>query len=205
MRSVGAAEDPGQTFRSRVGELSHRLDSLLGQARPRFLPHAPQRPHRQPVEEGDRGRAGYEEQAVGFRVGRGDLGDVLRRGDANRRRNADLAPNARPQIRGDADGPSHEAPRAADVEKGLVHRKLLHKRGDVVQYVHDLPRHLRIPAVARRNHRQMRAGPKGAGHGHCRVDAEFAGLVGGGGDDAALGSPDGDRLPRELRAVEQLD
>ena len=51
----------------------------------------------------------------------------------------------------------------------------------------------------------MRTGPEGAGHRHCRVHAEFAGLVGGRRNDAALGSPDGDRFPRKFRAIEQLD
>ena len=84
------------------------------------------------------------------------------------------------------------------VEIGLVQRQRLHQGRVLGEDTANLLRNRAVDLEARRHEDQVRAQtPRGHGR-HRRTDAEFAGFVAGGGDDAAFpGAPDRDRTPAQ--------
>jgi hypothetical protein len=97
--------------------------------------------------------------------------------------------------------------RAGDVEEGFVAGERLNERGELFENFHDL---LRDFVVACHPHGQedgvwafLRSGARG----HGGVNAEFAGFIGAGGDDAALVArrTDDDGFALELRLIVLLD
>jgi hypothetical protein len=82
-----------------------------------------------------------DEQAVGLRDAARDLGEELRSRDPDCDRQADPCAHVAPQPHGDLGRRAREPSQPAHVEKGLVDRQPLHKRGEVVEdAVHRLAR-----------------------------------------------------------------
>src|SRR5881628_1668374 len=92
------------------------------------------------------------------------------------------------------------------VEEGFVERERFYQWRDLTEQPHDLLRDLTVAVEARRDADCLATEAQGAAHRHRRADAEAAGLVGGGHDDAPpFGRPaDDDGLATQLGVVELL-
>ena len=93
-----------------------------------------------------------------------------------------------------------------DVEIGLVERERLDQRRVLGEDRPDLLRHRPVDVEPRLHEDQLGAFPPGGDRRHGRADAELAGLVARGRDDAPLArAADRDRLAAQLRIVPLLD
>ncbi len=147
-----------------------------------------------------------DRQAVGLVEPRGELGEELVKRHAHGGGQAQLVVDAlldRGRNRGGGAGRSLHA---GDVEEGLVNADGLDERGAGFQDRQDALGHL-ADALTRHLHDDgVEAEPPGGGHGHRRVAAEAAGLVAGGGDDAArAGAPGEHGLAAERPVVKHGD
>ena len=167
---------------------------------------APQRPDGQRPQEGVRVGRGDDQQPVGLAHRRGDLRDVLRRGDADAARQARLFEDPSAQRTGDLARTPPQPPGAAHIEERLVDRERLDERSHVAEDLHDLARDLDVAVEVRQHDDRRRAQAQRLTDGHRRADAESTRLVRGARDDrAALRRPDDDGLAAQRRVVELLD
>jgi hypothetical protein len=102
-----------------------------------LVPHPPQRPDRQRVQEGHDVGGRDDEQPVGLAPRRGQLGDELGGGDAHRAGDALLVLDGGADPLADLRRRAEPALRAADVQERLVERDRLDQRGDRAEHGHD--------------------------------------------------------------------
>ena len=119
-----------------------------------------------------------DEQAVRLAVRGGELGDELRRGDADRAGDLLFGAHALADELGDLLRRAEAATRSGDVEEGLVDTERLDERSDVIEDAHDLTADRGVLAVARWDVDGVRGEFACAGDRHGRVDTEGTGLVG---------------------------
>ena len=167
---------------------------------------APEPPDGMGMEEGQL-RAGLDDQhPVGFGVVAGQLGQELAGGHADGGGQAGLGPDAGPDGRPDLPAVAEEARPAGDVEERLVEGDRLDDRREGGEDpVHRGALGL-VDVETRREDDGLGAQPAGPAHGHGRVDAEAAGLVGGGRHHApGPGAADENGPAGEGGIVEDLD
>ena len=91
----GDSEEFRQAGDGCVGEVANRIDTLAIEDRCGSTAHTPQGPHRQPVEEVDRGLVRDKEKPIGFGVRGSDFCDRFRGCDANGCGQADALADSR--------------------------------------------------------------------------------------------------------------
>ena len=92
-----------------------------------------------------------------------------------------------------------------EIEVTFVDRGLLDVRGEVVTVTEHPVRELFVAFEIAGENDEFRAELARPGGGHGGVNAELAGFVGGGGDDAAAFTADGDRFAAQPRVGGLLD
>ena len=112
-----------------------RSERLLG-----LVPHPPQRPDGQLLDEGHHLVAGHDDHAVGLGQSGRELGDELRRRDPDRAGDALLVVDGVADQLADPRRVAEPADRARHVEEGLVEGERLDDRGDRLE-----GRHHRVP------------------------------------------------------------
>ena len=85
------------------------------------------------MQEGQLAIGRNQQQAIGFGLLAGDLGQELRPGDADGDRQADAVAHRRAQVRGDLHGGAGHPPQSRDIEERLVHAQRLDDRRGVVE------------------------------------------------------------------------
>src|SRR5207244_6882629 len=136
-----------------------------------------------------------------------DLGDDLRRRDAERAREARRRAHGRLHGRGDRSRAQQVRRDLADVEVALVEPGALDGRYHAAHALPDGARILAVQRVARADEHHVRTAAQRLGTAHRRVNSEDACLVVRGRDDAAAVwiAADDERLCPELRVLELLD
>ena len=137
---------------------------------------------------------------------RGDLGQKLVVAEADRAGHPELAAHPRNEPREHHRRRRPVQPRGAgEVEKRLVERERLHRRGQLEHHRADGARHLRVDLHARADHLGLGAEPQRLEHRHRRAHPADARDVARGRDDPAPPPADDDGLVREIRIVAFLD
>jgi hypothetical protein len=172
LRDVGDQPQP---------EPAQRLGGLLA--------HAPQRLHRQRVEELERPGGRHDQQPVGLAPGRGELGQELGRRDADGAGEGELGRDPGPDLPGDLGRPPEQPLRPGHVEERLVDRERLDQGRHVAEEPHHLARGLGVGRHVRRQEHRLRAQPPRLAARHRAADAERSRLVAGRADHAARPGP----------------
>ena len=115
-----------------------RVDAALGESLPGDGPDPPDEPDRQRVEERSFAGRLHHDQPVGLGHLRGDLGEVLGAGRADRDRQPDLGAHALADAVADDLCRTEQVDRAGDVEERLVDGDALHERREVAEHRHHL-------------------------------------------------------------------
>ena len=142
------------------------------------------------------------EEAVGLRLGGGDLREELGAGDPDGEREADVGEHVRPQLAGDLRGRPEQVLRTPDVEERLVDRDRLDERGDVAEAREDGVARLRVGLHPGLDHDRLGTQHPGLPTVHRRADPAALRLVATGEHDAA---PHDDGAAPEARLVALLD
>ena len=202
----GLAQDLDQEAHIGGGQGAHVVDPPAGQGPGALVPHPPQGPHGQDVEEVPGGGGRDEQEAVRLGVGGGELGDEFGGGDAHGGGQAEPGPQFASDPSADAHGRAQAPSGAGHVEEGLVDADPLQHGRDLAQDLHDPSGDPGVDVVAHGQDDGVGAQPLGLGHGHGRAHPAGAGLVGGGRNDAApvLAAHD-DGAARQVGALQQFD
>ena len=193
VRAGGLPQGAHQGLRRGVRDVADRAQPEPGELLLGLLTDAPQRTDRQRVQERDHVGGRDDEQAVGLAAGGGELGDELRRRDADRAGDALLVGDPVADQLADLGRPAEPADRSGDVEEGLVERQRLDHRGDRPEDLHHPGGHRGVEPVARLDHGGLRAQPPGPGHRHRGVHAVGPRLVRRREHDAARAAADDHR------------
>ena len=132
-RSESAIEDGAR----RLEDVGDRVDAAGLERLARLGADPPQRADRSGGEEGRSVGLGDDQQPVRLADRRGDLGDVLRGGDADAAGQPRLLEDPPPQEDRDLPGAPPQPTRAAHVEEGLVDRERLDDGRELMEDLHD--------------------------------------------------------------------
>lgn len=198
-----------------LGEVADGAHAQPFQPLQRGGPDAPQRLHRQWVQEGqlltgphlpNSGALDHPLRRCPW-LGRHrcQLGQELAGGDAHRAAQLQLAPHLIAHMMSDLYAAAEQAQRAGDIEERLIERERFDERCHRLEDLVDLGAHLRIQLVVTREEDHVRAQSTGSGRRHRGVQTEAAGLVRGCRDDASRpGATDHHRLPAQVGSLAQL-
>ena len=195
--------------RGRQGrEIPDRLDPEVAQHRRGLLAHAPQARDRQRCEERGLVARWHDDEPVRLAQVRADLRDELGGRHADRCGEPHLGVDRVLDRARDRLPVTEQLTRPGDVEKRLVDRDRLDGRREPPEDRHHLAARLLVAAAVDWQEDPLGAQAAGGPQRHRRVDAELAGLVACGTDDAPLvgsAATDDHRLAAERRVVALLD
>lgn len=185
-----------------VRQLPDGVDIDAVQPRARDGTDAPHQFDRQVVKEIELAPGIDHHEAVGLCDLRGDLGEMLCAGDADRDRKAKLGAHACADRACDLGRRAKQMRASGDVGKGLVDRDALDQRREIAEHGdRGIAQPLVLPEMAV-DKDQLRTEFACPPSRHAAAHAERPGLVGGGEHDAAA---DRDRLAAQRRVEQLLD